>query len=139
AADLGGVVQAHFTRSVALQSAGVGDVQLPGEVGHDARRDVSRIGQEGAQESHRAELHGEPEARVIAPAAGDEATILVVEVKVSLQLGWCGLARVAAVAALLLHGQEVDWHPCPLSSRQAYSRSPIRSTARSRSRRDGVQ
>ena len=123
AADLGGVIPALLARRVALQAAGVGDAQLPGEVGHDARRDLGRVGQESAQEPHRPELHGEPEAVVIAPAPGDEATILVVEVEVAFELGGRRLARVAAVAPLLILGQEVDGHPRP------FLKSPLRLVA----------
>jgi hypothetical protein len=60
--NLGNVVPAHHTRRIALQPAGVGDAQLPGEVGHDAPRDLGGVSEERAQESHRAELHGDPEA-----------------------------------------------------------------------------
>ena len=70
ATDLGDVVPAHLARRIALQPAGVGDAQLPGEVGHDAPRDLGGVGQEGAQEPHRAELHGEAEAGVIAAGTG---------------------------------------------------------------------
>ena len=111
AADLGGVVPAILARRVALPSTGVGDVQLPGEVNHDTRWDFGQVGQEGAQESYGPQLHREPEARGIAPAAGDEAAIRVVEVEVALQLGGRRFARIAAIAPLLLPGQEVDWHP----------------------------
>ena len=111
--DLGGVVPALLARGVTLQALGLGDAQLPGDVGHDARWDLGGVGQEGAQESHRSELHGEAEAGVIAPAPGDETTILVVEVKVASSWAGDGLTGVAAVAALLILGQEVDGHPRP--------------------------
>jgi hypothetical protein len=76
-------------------------VLLPGEVGHDALRDIGGVGQEGAQEPHRAELHGEAEAGVIVPAPGDEAAVGVVEVEVAPELRGRRLARVAAVAQVL--------------------------------------
>ena len=50
---------------------------------------------------------------MIAPAPGDETAIRVVEMEVAFELGGRRLARVAAVAALLLLGQEVDGHPRP--------------------------
>jgi hypothetical protein len=84
---------------------------MPGEVDHDARRDLGGVGEESAQEPRRAELHGEPEAGVIAPAPGDEAAIGVVEVEVAFEQGTRRLARVAAIASLLILGQEVDGHP----------------------------
>ncbi len=112
-ADLGGVIPTLLACCVASQAIGIGDAQLPGEVGHDSRGDLGQVGQEGAQEPHGPELHGEPEAVVIAPASGDEATILVVEVEVAFELGGRWLARVAAIAPLLILGQEVDRHPRP--------------------------
>ncbi len=115
ATNLGNVVPAHHTRRIALQPAGVGDAQLPGEVGHDAPRDLGGVSEESAQESHRAELHSEPEAGVIIPAPGDEAAVLVVEMEVAFKLGGRRLAGVATIASLLLPGQEIDGHPCPLS------------------------
>jgi hypothetical protein len=112
-ADLGGVVPALLARGVTPQALGLGDAQLPGDVGDDARRDLGGVGQEDAQESHRPELHGKAEARGIAPAPADETTILVIQMKVAPQLGGCRLACVAALAALLFLGQEVDGHPRP--------------------------
>ena len=119
-ADLGGVIPAFLASCVASQAIGVVDAQLPGEVGHDSRGDFGQVGQEGAQKPHGPDLRGEPETVVIAPAPGDEATILVVEVEVAFELGGRWLARVAAIASLLILGQEVDRHPRP------FLKSPIR-------------
>ena len=124
-ADLGGVVPSLLARGVTPQALGLGDGQLPGDVVHDAWWDLGGVGQEGAQESHRSELHGESEASVIAPAPADETTILVVEVKVSLQLGGRGLTCVAAVTALLILGQEVDGHPRPFPKTAASPRCRV--------------
>src|SRR5262249_47570924 len=106
-----GMVPAVLARRIALPSTGISDVQLPGEVNDDTRWDFGQVGQEGAQESYSPQLHGEPEARGIAPAAGDEAAIRVVEVEVAFQLGGRRFARIAAIAPLLLPGQKVDRHP----------------------------
>jgi hypothetical protein len=113
ATDHGGVVPTLLARGVTAQAVGLGDAQLPGDVGHDARWHLGGVGQEGAQEAHRCELRGEAESRVNGPTPADEATILVVEVEVALQLGGRGLTRLAAIAALLIPGQEVDGHPEP--------------------------
>jgi hypothetical protein len=113
ATDLGDVVPTHHAGRIAFQPAGIGDAQLPGEVSHHACRDLGGVGEESAQEPHRAELDGEPEASVIAPAPGDEAAIGVVEVEVAFEQGTRRLARVTAIASLLLFGQEVDRHPGP--------------------------
>ena len=123
-ADLGGVIPAFLASCVASQAIGVVDVQLPGEVGHDSRGDFGQVGQEGAQKPHGPDLRGEPETVVITSASGDEATILVVEVEVAFELGGRWLARVAAIAPLLILGQEVDRHPTP------FLKSPIRLGAR---------
>jgi hypothetical protein len=88
---------------------------LPGEVGHDARWNLGQVGQEGAQESHRSELHGEPQAVVIPSVPCDRTAIRIVEMEIASELGGRRLAGVAAIAALLLLGQEIDGHPCPLS------------------------
>src|SRR5262249_10992054 len=98
---------------VSLQADGVGDAELPAEMGDNARRDLGQVGQEGPQEPHCPELHGEPEAVVIAPVLGDEALIRVVAIEVASQLCPRGPACVTAVATLLLFGQEVDGHPRP--------------------------
>jgi hypothetical protein len=108
--DLGDMVPAHHTGRIAFQAVGIGDAQLPGEVGHDARGDLGGVGEESTQEPHRTELHGESEAGVIAPASGDQGAIRVVEVEVAFEQGARRLARVAAVAPLLILGQEVDGH-----------------------------
>lgn len=112
--DLGGVVPPLLPRGVAPQALGLGDAQLPGEVGHDARRDLGGVGQKGAQEPHRAELHREPQPVVASSAPMDENAFRVVEMEVASELGSRRLARVATVAALLLFGQEVDGHSKPL-------------------------
>src|SRR3954471_23858941 len=51
---------------------------------------------------------------------------LIVEVEVALELGGRRLTRVAAIAPLLILGQEVDRHPIPMPE------SPIRLGARCR-------
>lgn len=61
-------------------------------------------------------MQSAPDAVVIAPASGDETTVLVSEVELAFALGVRRLARVAAVAPLLLLDQEVDGHLCPLYS-----------------------
>ena len=83
---------------------------MPGDVGHDARWDLGGVGQERTQESHRAELHGEPETVVVSSVPVDQEPVCVVEMEVATELGCRRLAGVAAVAALLLLRQEVDGH-----------------------------
>ena len=123
-ADLGGVIPAFLASCVASQAIGIVDVQLPGQVGHDSRGDFGQVGQEGAQEPHGPDLRREPETVVITTASGDEPTILVVEVEVAFELGGRWLARIAAIAPLLILGQEVDRHP------SSFLKSPIRLGAR---------
>ena len=112
-ADLGGVIPALLTGRVALQAGGVGDAELPAEVGDDAQWDLGGVGQEGPQEPHGPELHGESEPVVIPSVPIDQTAIRVVEMKVASQLPGRRLTGVPAVAALLLPGQEVDGHPGP--------------------------
>jgi hypothetical protein len=113
AADLGGMIPPLLSRRVAPQADGVGDAELPAEMGDNARRDLGQVGQEGPQEPHGPELHGKPQAVVITSVPGDELTIRIVEMEVAAPLCRRWLARIAAVAALLLRGQEVDGHPGP--------------------------
>ena len=113
AADLGGMIPALLAGRVALQAGGVGDAELPAEVGDDARWCLGGVGQEGPQEPHGPELHGEPEPVVIPSVPVDQTSVRVVEMEVASQLCGRRLTGVAAVAALLLPGQEVDGHPRP--------------------------
>src|SRR5262249_39819511 len=56
------------------------------------------------------QLQGEAQPVLVPATLGDQGTVGVVEVEVPRQLGGRGLAGVAAVAPLLLRGQEVDGH-----------------------------
>ena len=79
-----------------------------------AARAASRINQEGSQEPNRGELNGEPEPCVVFAQLINDAAVTVVEVKVLAQLRARGLAGIAAIAALLVGGQEIDGHDVPL-------------------------
>src|SRR5687768_5569993 len=61
-----------------------------------------------SQEPDRGELNGEPEPRVVFAQLINDAAITVVEVKVRTQLCARRLAGIAAIAALLVGGQEID-------------------------------
>src|SRR5438876_2660983 len=72
-----------------------------------------RVDKERSQEPDRRELNGEPQPRVIFPHLINDAAVTVVEAKVLAQLRERGLARIAAIAALLVGGQEIDGHVVP--------------------------
>ncbi len=73
------------------------------------------IGQEGSQEPDRAKLDPEAEAIVVSAAAGDQASVGVVEVEVTCELFGRRLSSIAAVVAPLLLGEERCGHPSPTS------------------------
>ena len=63
-----------------------GDIQLLGEVLDDPARNVSRIGDECADEADRAQLHREAQPVVIAAAPTYQAAILVIEEEEALEM-----------------------------------------------------
>ena len=98
------------TIQVPREAGRVRDPQLPAQVGDHAGWDIDRVGEEGAQESDRGQLQGEAQPVLVPAPLGDQGAVGVVEVEIPCQLGGRGLAGVAAVAPLLLRGQEVDGH-----------------------------
>ncbi len=117
AANLAGVLPpGGCPLAVAGQDGRVGDPELGGQVRHRAGRHGGRIGQEGAEETHRAELRGQTEAVVVAAAIGEQRAVGLVEVEIAGELGGRRLPGVAPVAPLLLDGEENDRHgPAPPS------------------------
>ncbi len=75
-------------------------------MGRDRPGHLGRVGQEPAQEADGAELHGEPEAVVLAAPHVDQVAVGAVKVEVAVKLGLVRLAGVPAVAALLLRAEE---------------------------------
>lgn len=100
-------------RPVAAVIGERGDDIQPNLLSHvpfDADRHGGRIGQEGAEKSHRAELQRKPEAIMVTTALAHPGAIGVVEQKISRQLIGRQLAGKAPVAGALLGGQEVSRH-----------------------------
>jgi hypothetical protein len=85
------------------------EVGRGGQVYH-AGRHVGRIGQKRTQESGSNDLQRQTEAVVLAAPFGEQLAIGVVEVEVASELSGCRFAGVAAVAAPLFFGQEIDGH-----------------------------
>jgi hypothetical protein len=110
--DLAGVLA---VRGRAVQVSGeagrVRDPQLATQMGHHPGRDIGRVGEEGAQEPNCDHLQCEAQPVLVPTALGDQGQVGVIEMEVPSQLGGRGLASVAAVALLLLRGQEIDGHP----------------------------
>jgi hypothetical protein len=77
----------------------------------DAARDSSRLIQERAKETHRAELDGEPEPHVIPTFGASQLAIGVVEVEVPCELVRARFAGIPAIPPFLLGRQERDRHP----------------------------
>ena len=75
-----------------------------------ANRHVGRIGQKRTQESGSDDLQRQTETVVVAAPLGEQFAIGVVEVEVASELSGCRFSGVAAVAALLVFGQEIDGH-----------------------------
>ena len=96
---------------VSREAGRVRDPQLATQMGHHAGRDIGRVGEEGAQEPDRDQLQREAQPVLVPTALGDQGEVGVIEMEVPSQLRGRGLAGVAAVAPLLLRGQEIDGHP----------------------------
>ena len=104
---------------VGLHEAGPnGDRQLVGGEAHGGCGRLGGIIEEGAEQTHRTELHRDAESVVVATVLGDEGAVGVVEVEVARELVGRGLAREAAVAAGLVVGEEADWHRSGLLGRR---------------------
>jgi hypothetical protein len=79
----------------------VADAELSRHVTNDTGGHRREIIDEGAEESHRAELDGEAEAHVIPTLGHGQLAVSVIKVKMARELVSTRLARIA-VAALLL-------------------------------------
>lgn len=116
-ADLAGVlVLGRQPGRVLLHTRRVGDPELAGEVLDHRPRHVQRVSQEGAEEPRRGELDGEPEPIVVTAALADQSVVALVEEEVAVQLRLRRHACVAAVAADLLVGEELNRHQHPSCS-----------------------
>ncbi|CAM3805892.1 hypothetical protein NOGI109294_14055 [Nocardiopsis gilva] len=107
-----------FTGGVVGQAARVSDTELFGEVDDRVLGDLTGVGEEGAQRTRRAELHGEAEAVGLAPLGRDQLPVGVTEMEEAVQVRTRGRFGVAAIAGRLLVGEELNWH-APRSYEQA--------------------
>jgi hypothetical protein len=64
----------------------VGDVNLAAEIPDDGFRHLGQVGDEGAQEAHRPELEGVPEAIVVTAVLGQPLPVGVIQVEMVSQL-----------------------------------------------------
>jgi hypothetical protein len=104
------VLPTPAARAVRLHVPVGREAELVGHAPHDQPRHVGRVVEEGAEEAHRAELHGAAEPHVGAAMPADEGAVGVVEEEVAGELLGRGVAGVTAVASLLLLGEEADRH-----------------------------
>ena len=88
-------------------------------MGDDDVRDLGGIVEERPQEPDRSQLQGKAQPVVVATPRLQHRAVGVVEMEVATELGGRGLAGVAAVAPLLLRGQEIDGHPGSLLGHRA--------------------
>jgi hypothetical protein len=124
--DLAGVlVLCGEPLGVAAEARGISDPQLLRHVRHRLGGNVQRVRQEGAEETDRAELHGEAEAVVVAPASVHELPIDVVEEEVGLQLRPPRWPSEPAVGRDLVVAEELDGH-APLNGRAPPGVTPAR-------------
>jgi len=77
---------------------------------HDEFWHVDRVSQEGAEKAHGAQLHREAEPVVLPATNIDQLSVGGIEVEVAVQLSPGGITGVAAVAPLLLGGEELRDH-----------------------------
>ena len=102
---------------VVLQAGGVLDAQLAGHEVHNRGRDVNGIFEEGADQAHGHQLHGEAQAVVVSPAFGDPLAVSVAEVGEALQLGQRGHpgeppeTRIDLGGVLLAHCETLRFAP----------------------------
>jgi hypothetical protein len=69
--NLGGVLPTGFAVAIPHQASGISNADLLCQGGGYRRRHLAWIAEKGAEEPHRAELHGEAEAHVLPPATAD--------------------------------------------------------------------
>ena len=108
--DFRRVLPACFSITIAHKAARVGDADPLCQGGGNLRRYLGRVGEEGAEKSHRAELYGEAETHVVPPAATDHRQVGVIEMEIAIKLFQRRGAVEAAVSLLLLDGQKTDRH-----------------------------
>ena len=106
------------------------------------RRHLGRVGEEDAEKTHRAELHGEAEAHVVPPAPADRRQIGVVEMEIAVELFLRRGPVEAAVTPLLLGRQKTDRHPIvtgPSRDRSSQRGQAYRRACSGQSRSSGRQ
>jgi len=109
-----GVLPTDPALAIQGEASRVCDSKLARHIAGPTGRHVNRIVQKGAQEPHGAELHGEAQPHMVPAFGRDQFAVGVVEVKVAGELVRTGLARVAAVPALLFCRQKETgtcWSP----------------------------
>ena len=114
-ADLPGVrVGRHRPLGVGPEAGRLGQAHLAGDVGDDLLGDRQRVGEEGAQEPYRPELHREPEPVAVPPRPGSPAVyppvVVVIEEEEALQLRPRRGPREPPVGRDLGVGEELDRH-----------------------------
>ena len=120
--DFSGMLPTGPALAIQSETAEIGNPELARQVAGNARRHIDRVIQEGAQEPHRAELHGKAQPHVIPAFGGSQFSVGIVEVEVTGKLIRAGLTGVAAVTALLLCRQKGNWHRL-ISGRAACGRA----------------
>ncbi|KQM07901.1 hypothetical protein FF86_1001157, partial [Frankia sp. CpI1-P] len=95
---------------VPLHHRRVRNVQLAREVVHHHPRHLQRIAQERPQETHRPELNGEPQPRVLAPVPAHELPVGVIQEEEPLQLSPHRLTIEPPVRRNLLICEELHRH-----------------------------
>ena len=122
------VAPACLSFAIAAKARWIGDADLSRQGGDNLRRHLGRIGEKGAEEPYRAELHSETKAHVIPPSAPDHRKIGVVEMEMAIELFPGGNVVEASVPALLLGRQKADRHSriTELSRGRSNRRGPAR-------------
>ena len=100
--DFAGVLPTSAAVAIDGDAVRVADAELSRDVAHNAGGHRGEIINEGAKESHRAELNGEPEAHVIPTLRHGQLAVSVIKMKMARELVLARLARIAAVSPLLL-------------------------------------
>ena len=86
-AYLCGVVPTVFTVAVMEKATELFDLELPGEVVNDARRDAREVLKEGTKKTGGAELDGKPQTAMVTAMRVDELAIRIVQVEVAVLPG----------------------------------------------------
>ena len=116
--DFRGMVPPCFPLDIAVDAAGIRDIEPLRERDDHHRWHLGGVGKKGAQKAHRAKLQSESKAGVVRPEPGDLCKVSVAEMEVPIELLLTRNSVEAAVTTFLFSGQEPNGHSILAISRR---------------------